>query len=275
MTQETVSFVNSNNSSNYIMSIRLMADGFSFYLSQKDGSDIHVFVYETDEELSMLDNLKRMLERFDYFFSLEYDRVYVVWGDSNVSFMPFVLFDDEDAELVFCQNQVLRDGYSVAYNILARSGAVALFDIENVLCGVLETRFGSRLKHLAPVSQMIERLSAVSRELPGRNMYAVTSGSGLWLLGFEGGKPFFLNRFDCITDEDIAYFTMSVWQKCGMDQLSDRLHIVADGDCTGLYGMLSEYVKETYVFRRNAGLSLHAGEDFVLPFDMESLFVEK
>ena len=280
MSNNEISFINSDNSKNFILSIRLAADGFSFYLSKRGEAEVHSFHYDVEPELSMPGNVARMMSRYDYLFALVYDSVNVLWCESRVSFVPFVLFDDDDAELVFRQNFDLPDGGRVGYNILARSGTVAVFDCDATLCGTFENKFGTGLRHLSPASYMAERFAALSRDVAGRAIYAVISEKRVWLFGMDGGKPFFVNSFDCREDADRAYFALAVWRSFGLDQKADCFYLVPDGaEVRPLEKLLSVYVD-------NVMLLPHDGRDMTvisdrradkrgLPFDVESVLFEK
>lgn len=127
---------------------------------------------------------------------------------------------------------------------------------------------------------MAERFAALSRDVAGRVIYAVISEKRVWLFGMDGGKPFFVNSFDCREDADRAYFALAVWRSFGLDQKADCFYLVPDGaEVRPLEKLLSVYVD-------NVMLLPHDGRDMTvisdrradkrgLPFDVESVLFEK
>ena len=211
------------------LSIRIHADGFSFFVSDQQTNTLvrgEHFKLEDNELLS--DRLLLELGRPDY-SNRQIDSAYVLVCSPS-TLVPLEEFRRDEAvalyDFVFGHGD--EAARRVAYTILPQLETVELFtvprDVEEAVLQYYPTArfFGSR-------AMLKERLLHVEEDADEqcRRLYVCAETEGYSLLAFEASRLLFANTFDVANVADALYYVLNVFQTLGMDVETDRLVFVA------------------------------------------------
>ena len=121
-----------NKSEQYILSIRLSTDGFSFSIFNPLGEGRFSFhEHGVDDSLSLTANLKQAFRETDWLKN-PFRRINVLMAGKRFTFIPLEFFEDEQAETVFYHNHSRQDNELVQYNILHKNNIVVLFGMDKM-----------------------------------------------------------------------------------------------------------------------------------------------
>ena len=90
-------------SEQYILSIRLSADGFSFSIHHPQNEDVSYTSYAVNSSYSMTANVKKMLATMEE-LGHSYQAVNILIDTPRFTLVPFDLFEDEQTEEFFHLN---------------------------------------------------------------------------------------------------------------------------------------------------------------------------
>ena len=212
------------------LSIRLHADGFSFFVCDLQNSSlIRGEHFRHAENLSVADQLLQELSRPDY-FNRQIDQCFVLLCSPSTH-VPLEEFRrDEAAELyAYTFGQQDMNQLRVAYNILPQLECVELYavprDVEEAIL-----QFYPTARFFAARAILMERLLLLEddahRDMPG--LYVISETDGFTLYAFEGRHLRFANTFTVSDTADAIYFILNTWQQLGLDALKQHLVFLTD-----------------------------------------------
>ena len=113
-------------SEQYILSIRLSTDGFSFSIFNPEGEkDFIITPYPVNNNYSMTANVKELFAS-DETFKRRYKQVNVLVDTPRFMTLPLDMFDDEQMETLFYSAFTKQDNEIMLCNVLAKNDIVAL-----------------------------------------------------------------------------------------------------------------------------------------------------
>lgn len=117
-----------NKSEQYILSIRLSTDGFSFsiYHPQQE-SEVYFSASPVNTQRSMAANVKAYLTETEE-LKHPFKQVNILIHTSRYTTVPLELYEDEQTELLFYQNLPAQNNEVILCNILGKSNVVILLD---------------------------------------------------------------------------------------------------------------------------------------------------
>ena len=212
------------------LSIRLRADGFSFYVCDvQSNSLIRGEHFAANGEVAMAQQLQHELAKPEY-FNRQINQAYVLVCTPSTH-VPLEAFRRDEAATLFAftfpQEEVASK--RVAYTILPELESVELFamdrDVEDVILQYYPTA-----RFFASRSMLFERLLRYDDDTDhtGRNLYCCITGEGIEVAQFEQGRIRFANTFAETLVSNKQYYVLNVWQMLGLDAETDHLIIVAD-----------------------------------------------
>ena len=211
-----------NKSEQYTLSIRLSADGFSFYIHHPSKEDEKCYVpYKVDVSYSMTANIKEMLASTEI-LKHTFKKVNILIESPRFTFVPFDLYEDDHSDTLFYQNFSKIDNETVLCNILGKSNTVLLFGMDKHAHQLLCESFPNA-RFFASTSPLIEYFTNKSKEGNTRKLYAAFKKSQLEVYAFDRGKLLMTNVFNCKHTADRVYYLLYVWQQLGYNQAKDQL----------------------------------------------------
>lgn len=213
-----------NKSEQYILSIRLSTDGFSFsvYNPIRD-SIIHSCLKSVKQDISLLANLKDAFKGLD-FLSYTYKQVNVVVVSRRFTLIPQELFDATQAETYFYYNYAANKNEIVLHNTLSKSGAVVLYGVDKSIYRFLSAQY-AQPEFYASVTTWAESFAVKSRLGSAKKMYMCVYPSFMELYAYERGHLMLLNSYDYKTTTDCTYYLLYAWKQLAMNQQVDELCI--------------------------------------------------
>lgn len=212
-------------SKQYTLSIRLSADGFSFYIHHPSIKDEnHHVSYEVNTSYSMTANIKEMIASTDI-LKLSYNKVNILIDTPRFTFVPFDLYEDEHTETIFYHNFKKINNETILCNILGKSNTVLLFGVDKYAHQLISETF-PKARLFACTSPLIEFFSTKSQEASNRQLYAFLKKDILEIHAFDRGKLLLTNVFSCKQTSDQVYYLLYVWQQLGYSQTKDQLWLI-------------------------------------------------
>ena len=263
-----------NKSEQYILSIRLSTDGFSFsiYHPQRN-EEVYFSSSPVNTQRSMAANVKAYLTETEE-LKHKFKQVNILIHTTRYTSIPLELYEDEQTELLFYQNLPSQNNEVILCNILGKSNVVILFGLDKLTHLFLTEHFpDARL--FASVSPLTEYFSRKCRLDDTRKLFAVCHPESIEVIGFEKEKLFILNSFSVSGINDSCYYLLNIWQQAGSNQEEDKLYLIGthripQGDY--LSQLLKKYIRKLYI--TNPQMEFNNTEISrikQIPFDMLSL----
>lgn len=230
-----------DNSENYIVSIRLRSGGLSF--SGYDPLVGESFFYreaEFDRAVSYLSSLKEFVFSHD-FFSWTYKRIYVTCVSAQYTLVPRVSFQEERREQILAFN-FSRPESRCLTNSLEDQETELVFGVDEEVyefcCRSLLHPFF--VHHMVPLFSLWRKQGRTS--LP-RRLYVVLGRKQMDLVCYAQESLLFANSFEVDQVSDMLYYILYVWKQVGLDQQKDLLCLQGE---TALRNQLVEHLR-TYL----------------------------
>lgn len=213
------------------LSIRLHADGFSFFVCDLQNSSlIRGEHFRRTDNLSLADQLLQELCRPDY-FNRQIDQCFVLLCGPSTH-VPLEEFRRDEAAALYAYTFTTEDmsQLRVAYNILPQLECAEIYavprDVEEAIL-----QFYPTARFFASRSILMERLLSreedSKRQLP--SLYVVSEAGAYTLCAFSDHHLRFANTFAVSAVPNALYFILNVWQQLQMDALQAHLVLLTDG----------------------------------------------
>lgn len=263
-----------NKSEQYILSIRLSTDGFSFsiYHPQHE-SEAYFSSSPVNTQRSMAANVKAYLTETEE-LKHSFKQVNILIHTSRYTTVPLELYEDEQTELLFYQNLPPQSNEVILCNILGKSNVVILFGLDKLTHLFLTEHFpNARL--FASVSPLTEFFSHKCKLNEERKLFAILHPESMEMIGFEKEKLTLLNSYPTSSLHDSCYYLLNVWQQAGFDQEKDTLYIHSNTQADQweeLLLVLRKYIRKLYIINPQMEFNdLTLSHIKQIPFDMLSL----
>ena len=235
-----------NKSEQYILSIRLSTDGFSFSIYNPI-RDRFVLTQQRDIEtgLSITANMKQAFKESD-FLSYTYKEVNVSLVSKRFTLIPQDLFTEDQINAYFYYNFSPKENEVILYDTLPKNGTVILYAIDKSLHGFLKERY-PQIQYHSSMTPLAEHFAVKSRLGSDKKMYVHLHKEYMEVYVYERGHLMMLNTYDCKNDSDRAYYLLYAWKQFAMDQLIDELHIMGGGEhAEKLVGEMRRFVQHIF-----------------------------
>ncbi len=210
------------------LSIRLQADGFSFFVC-----DQHTNILVRGEHFSLAegellsDRLLLELSRPDYSHRALSQAYVLLTGPSTC--VPLEEFRRDEAAAIYDFTLGRSpEHHRVAYTILPQLECVELFavdtDVEEVVLQYFPTArfFSSR-------AMLMERLMLADADAGGDHvrLYICPEDAGYSIFAYADSRLRFANTFETAAEADALYFVLNVFQQLGLAAETDHVVMVA------------------------------------------------
>ena len=251
-----------NKSEQYILSIRLSADGFSFSIHHPQQEEISYSLYEVNSSYSMTANVKKMLATTEE-LSRSYQTVNVLIDTPRFTLVPFDLFEDEQTEEFFHLNFPKKENETILCNILGKNNVALLFGVDKHTHQLLAEQFPNA-RIFASISPLLEYFHTRSRENDTKNLYVHFHANKMDVFAFDKGKLLLTNTFQCKQTPDKVYYMLYIWQQLGFSQEKDQLWLAGNIEAEEeLMTELNKFIRNVKTFPKKENLS----------FDIQTLMI--
>ncbi len=212
------------------LSIRLHADGFSFFVCDLQNSSlIRGEHFRRADNLPVADQLLQELSRPDY-FNRQIDQCFVLLCGPSTH-IPLEEFRRDEAAALYAYTFAEQDmnQLRVSYNILPQLECVELYavsrDVEEAIL-----QFYPTARFFAARAILMERLLLVESDAAhaASGLYAISEADAFTLYAFQERRLRFANTFPVANTADALYFILNVWQQLGLDALQHHLIFLTD-----------------------------------------------
>ena len=251
-----------NKSEQYILSIRLSADGFSFSIHHPQNEDVSYTSYAVNSSYSMTANVKKMLATTEE-LGRSYQTVNVLIDTPRFTLVPFDLFEDEQTEEFFHLNFLKKENETILCNIVGKNNVALLFGVDKHTHQLLAEQF-PQARIFASISPLLEHFHTRSRENDTKNLYVHFHASQMDVFAFDKGKLLLTNTFQCKQTPDKVYYMLYIWQQLGFSQEKDQLWLAGNIEAEEeLMTELNKFIRNVKTFPKKENLS----------FDIQTLMI--
>lgn len=260
-----------NQNQSYSLSIRLYADGFSFYsYSPNAGQAIREERHTVKEGQEAAEVLRQALATSELTHSTDYMAVYILVSGPSMQ-VPLEAFRKEEAAMLYRLTFAKETTGKIYYNILPHLEIAKVFDVDRDTEKVLCTHFPT-LRFYHSDTMLLEKI-ALSDTPDKTRLYVHFYEQEMSVFRFRNQHLLYANTFPADQAENAAFFILSVWKNLEMEAQTDECTLLGDNriksDTAQLLARYLGHVNDlprTELFRRSA-LAQHPS----IPFDLLAL----
>ncbi len=255
----------------YSLSIRLHADGFSFYtynpsLNEPVAIENHLF---KDSEFPV-ETLKKALSNSETIQRNDYVIVYGLVTTPSIQ-IPLEHFRKEEANTLYRLTYAQEKTGKTYYNILPHLEVAQVFTIDNEIEQVLCKQFPN-IRFYHSNTMILERISMMESQ-KGQRLYVHFREHEMMVFAYKEQRLIYCNTFPLDVAENAVYFILSVWKSLEYDAETAECLLLGENplkkDTTQILSKYLRTVKNTPskdFYRRSA---LARNEH--VPFDLLAL----
>lgn len=262
-----------NQNLSYSLSIRLHADGFSFYSYCPSGNEpIKEEAYSYDANESKAETLRKALAQSAFPGQGQCVAIYGLITGPSIQ-IPLEHFRKEEANSLFRLTFAQKQTGKIYYNILPHLEIAKVFSIETEMEQILRSQFpGIRFYHAD--TMLLEKM--LPSEIKGKQqLYAYFHEREMLLFCYKDQRLHYANTFAADQTDNATYFILSVWKSLGMDAKDGECILLGRNeikkDCALALGRYLQGVKElepTDIYKRHS-----EARNPSVPFDLLTLLV--
>lgn len=217
-----------NNKTPHNISIRISADGFSFFC---DG-EIQRHEFDTTDA--------------DYYRSMAFclcesklhdcnQHLRIYFDSPYISLIPHDVFSMEYARqlLAFCYDNISNtpDDFVLVSNPIIGHDIVNLFAVPAKLHNFLQDTFGSKQIHHVQTPFISQALKG-SKKQGSLQLWLNLAKSSAYFILCDNGELKFANRFDLVNDTDLLYYTGLIYERHKLSQQACPMFVTGDNSRT-------------------------------------------
>ncbi len=240
---------------NYILSIQISLDGFSFCIVDEERSKLIALetyaIQEIDDHEILAKDLAELMDGLDI-IKRRFNRVNVLFEGAKAALIPFPIFDENNLDSYLIFNHKLIHGEEILFDKLNTLQAYNVFAIPTCIKDLIKEKFiNYKIHHFS--STLIEGLLIKNKNQDLHNQVFVNVRSKyLDVLIIEGPKLVFFNSFRYKTVEDLAYFLIYVLEQQSLNP--ENIDLIMLGEInkgSKYYEILFKYIRNIEFIERN------------------------
>lgn len=227
-----------NISSSQHLSIRIFADGFSFYIHTTDqrliGSRSFTWTKDKQEDGLQKPDDRAQANRLQQVLA---DNKILPSAFSSVNILmatpstriPLDGFRKEEAEVLYRLVYPKSKGQRILYNVLPYLEIVELFALEPALAELLTGMFPAAHfygQHTLLLERLARRTPAVASR---KQLFVYADNSRMSVFALEGRSLHFANSYPATNLADITYFLLYIWKTLELQAETDECILLGNG----------------------------------------------
>ena len=262
-----------NQSQTYNLSIRLHADGFSFYSYNPATTEpvaIEDYIYH--EEESVAETLKRAIGQSAIVQKRNNSVVYGLVTGLSMQ-VPLECFRKEEAHALYRLTYAQEKTGKTYYNILPHLEIAQIFTVDLEVERILSQYFPS-IRFYHSYTMILEKLWLLSQQ-DKRQLYAYFDEKEVFVFGYREQRLCYANAFPADMADNAVYFILSVWKDLKMDVRQEECILLGNGNIKNdTARILTRYLQNVRntdtadIYRRST-----LARNQQLPFDLLALWV--
>ena len=257
------------NSDQYILTIRVSTDGFSFSFYHTVDKLFYYQTYKVDPSITITANLRNIFKG-NNFLDKKYKKIIVLLDNAPNTLIPFELFDEEQINSQYKYNFPELSKQIVLFNILKKTSVVVLFSIEKTTYQLLNENLGNII-YYSTTTPFIEYCTGKNQQEEGLKLFVNVQRKKTDIICLNRNRILFDNTFACSDTNDQMYYILCVWKLMNMNQGNDNLYLYGNND---LKNKLKKYIREVH----NIDICSDFGENELtlaedVPFAIKALYL--
>ena len=240
---------------NYILSIQISLDGFSFCIVDEERNKLialqNYAIQEVEDYAILTEDLDKLLSDLDI-IKKRFNRVNVLFEGTKSTIIPFPLFD-KDAVVDYLKfNHKIEHDEEVIYDKLNALQAYNVFAIPSCIKNLIKDKFiNYKISHFS--STLIEGLLVKYKNQDLNNqVFANVRTKYIDIVIIEGSKLTFFNSFRYKTVEDFAYYMIYVLEQQNLNPENIELIMLGEiNKASKYYEILFKYIRNIEFIERN------------------------
>lgn len=224
----------SNTLTNYRLSIRFGADGFSFSVCcSANGSVVQTDHFPVSDSLTATDVLRQAIQK-PYLMDYQFQSVELV-ADTPSTIVPLEHFSKGDMLAFYrlCFPSMTGNGWQVAdmqYQILSSLEAVMIFCLDHDILNIVQECY-PHARICCTDAQLLERFASLQEKRPAledaeqRDAYVRTSAEHLFIAVFHRDKLVYAASQSAGNDSDRTFLLLGIWKALDMNAKRDVCHL--------------------------------------------------
>ncbi len=209
---------------NYILSIRLSTDGFSFCIYDPNRNEtVSTCKQKLNATISLTANLKQVFNEVN-FLNHHYKHVYVVVSNERFTQIPNELFEAKDVEQLFYYNHPQIKNETILFNSSSQTQVTTLFAIDKSSFQLIKTYFPEASFH-AETHLFNEYFIDNERNWNKNRMCVNYKKDSIDVFCYDNNTLLLINSFDVKQKEDGIFYLLGIWKQLNFDQEKDELLI--------------------------------------------------
>ncbi|MCP4553765.1 MAG: DUF3822 family protein [Bacteroidetes bacterium] len=240
---------------NYILSIQISLDGFSFCIIDEERNK-HVAlesyaIQEINDYEELSKELGNLLGSLDI-IKRRFNRVNVLFEGNKAALIPFPLFDEDATEHYLKFNHKVEQGEEILFDKLGTLQAYNIFAVPVFLKDLIKSKFiNYQIIHFS--SSLIECLLIKYKNQDITNkVFVNVRHKYLDIVIIEGSKLVFFNSFKYKTQEDFVYFLIYALEQLKLNPENIDLVLLGEIDKSSrYYEIVFKYIRNIEFIDRN------------------------
>ncbi len=201
----------------YKLSIQVSLNGLSFCILDPVRNKFIALSHKNFEKDLLLNDLQNIVENYidnNELLNKEYKNTRIIWQSFKSTLIPEKYFDDKNLKKHFELNHKMDDLDEIHFKKLKYSESYSVYAIPNQLAGILSREF----KSASFYNQQIPFINTVlfKHHSESKKVFVNINIDFIDVAISQKGKLQFYNAFNYITDHDILYFIMNVYEQQGL-----------------------------------------------------------
>ncbi len=211
----------------YSLSIRILADGFSFsiYCPFLGSKPVHTRYVSVNTTLSVAVNLKKLYQE-EACLRHGFTKVVVYMEMGRWTIVPSEMWIAHEKVTYFYQNLPVRDNEVVLCDHVAKLDLEVVYAADKTLLDELRTCYGETLCVHAIPSLLLSSFAAQANHSNRLTLFVVLQGEYFEFYAIKKGHLELTNRVYAPVVNDCIYYTLYIWKILNYEQLADSLFIV-------------------------------------------------
>ncbi|MGL5637268.1 MAG: DUF3822 family protein [Bacteroidales bacterium] len=266
MTDKIIDF---SKSEQYSLSIRLLSDGFSFYVRSETDTTVSYnkkICFTDDGDYD--EQLKKYIYEEEHLL-LPYKKVYIIDDVTSVRLIPEAYYDRDYLCTLFYAGLPADPTKKLIHNHLRKSNYHLIFEYDLNRFSFLTRTFGINrvYSHLSP---LIEYFCKKYDSSEKNKLYIHINQNRLDVIAFKKNELHHLNSFSITQTSDFLYYILTLWETLQFDQEKDE--IIYSGETPiidELIPLLKRYIRTVSSLSKPMDLALK--EDQRVPLEILTL----
>lgn len=243
---------------NYILTIQLSLDGFSFiiYSSEKQRYIVleHYFFDQVSNEIQLCSILDEIVLKKQW-LAYAYQAVYVLVDNNSNALVPFPLYDEKEKGNYLAFAQPYTENSRIAVEKLKNNESYNLYYLSNVLVAKIKN-FWANSKIVHQSSILVESLLIDHKNKCSEAQIFVNMRSRIFdMVVIKDDKLLFYNYFKYHVKEDFIYFVLFSMEQLRINPEKTPLTFIGLIEQTSdIYAITEHYIRTINFVERNRNL---------------------